>query len=221
MGKANAIVVLCPHRPSLLGQPLLGHVAWGYEYPNGEWLIGAVEGPDWRGGLNGFWAVKRPNLRSALMYFAKMKEQGAEYNCYKLLTVTPRTHVSPEYADQMVRWISQQKYELFGRNCMNSAYDVLRAFCNGKYNFADLPHPNGNWIPNGWFNAIQTHEYYKLPTKYSALQLQDNIVEFDLNGEVSVPEWRKRGSELEIITHSDVHCVDHIEVKLPTKLQYF
>lgn len=220
MRKTNAIVVLCPHRPNLFGQPLLGHVAWGFEYPNGEWLIGAVEGPEWKGGLNGFWAVKKPNLRSVLTYFAHMKTQGAEYNCYKLLTVTPETPVNFRYADQMVRWVSEQKYELLGRNCMNSAYDILRALCNGKYNFTDLPYPNTNSIPNGWFNAIQTHEYYNLPTVFSQLQMQEKVIPFDLNGEITPPKWRENGKELEIINHTN-NNIDGIEVKLPTKLQYF
>ncbi len=221
MGKANAIVVLCPHRPDLVGQPLLGHVGWGFEYPNGEWLIGAVEGPDWRGGINGFWSVRRPNLRSALLYFAQMKNQGAEYNCYKLLTVTRGTHVTPQNAENTVRWVSQQKYELFGRNCLNSAYDILRAFCNGKYNFTDLPHPNTNWIPNGWFNAIQTNEYFNLPTYINMRSPQDALIPFEVNGELVAPEWRKKGEELEIIDRSTETKIEEVQVNLPKKLQHF
>ena len=73
MGKARAFVVICPHRPSLFGQPLLGHVGWGYEYPNGEWSIGVVEGTEWNGGINGFWSYRVPNLQAALTYFSRMK----------------------------------------------------------------------------------------------------------------------------------------------------
>ena len=221
MGKANAIVVLCPHRPDLLGQPLLGHVAWGFEYPNGEWLIGAVEGPDWNGGLNGFWSVRRPNLRSALMYFAQMKNRNAEYNYYKLLTVSPGAQPDPRYAERMARWVSQQKYELFGRNCMNSAYDILRAFSGGQYNNTQLPHPDHNWIPNGWFNAIETPDYYNLPTVFTTRSREEQPVPFDISGEVQAPEWRALGAELEIRDHSDDKKVEAIKILAPSREQVF
>ena len=154
---AHAIIVLCPTRPDLLGQPLLGHVAWGFQLPNNEWVIGAVEGDGWPRGnrFNGFWSRKVPSFNAALQHFANMKYEDAEYNQFKLLTVTHNVFPDPDAAMSVMKWVSGQKYELFGRNCMNSAYDILRAFSRGgNFNSRTMPSPDTNWIPNGWYNAI-------------------------------------------------------------------
>lgn len=193
---AKAMVIICPHRPDLFGQPLLGHVAWGYEYPDGSWCIGAVEGTEWQqGNKNGFWVRHMPDLRSSLMHFAQGKKTGNEYDYYKFLTVTNGVVPDWKYADQVVAWVRDQDYNLFGRNCMNSAYDVLRSFAGGKgyYNNAELPLPDHNWIPNGWFNAIQTPEYYQLPTVVHAFQSQARSpgpAPIKLMDNPPTPEWR-------------------------------
>lgn len=222
MRKAKAFIVICPHRPDLLGQPLLGHVGWGYEYPNGDWCIGAVEGPEWGADHNGFWASRKRDLRSALLHFSGMKNRDAEYDYYKLLTVSDGVEPNPDYADQLVRWVQQEPYNLFGRNCMNSAYDILKAFADAKFNGVDLPHPATNWIPNGWFNAIQTNEYYKLPKAYNAEKSfeEENIMPFDLDGDLIAPEWRKPGAELFIKERSPEETVE-IKVPEPMGIQTF
>lgn len=217
MEAARAMVTICPHRPdNLLGQPLLGHVGWGYEYPNGEWCIGAIEGTEWKGGINGFWAVKMPSLQAALTYFSRMKKNNAEYDYYKLLTVSSGVIPNPRYADRIVNWVAKQPYNLTGRNCMNSTFDILNAFSGGKYNNTNLPHPNLNWIPNGWFNAIETKEYYRLPvTKFSNLAVMDNIKQFELGGELIAPSWRAKGEEFYMIDRSNEKHIQEIKVMPP------
>lgn len=204
---AHAIIVLCPSRPDLLGQPLLGHVAWGFQLPNNEWIIGAVEGDGWKqgNGFNGFWSRKLPNLNAALQYFANMSFQDAEYNHYKLLTVTDGVFPNPNGALNVMKWVSGKKYELFGRNCMNSAYDILRAFSSGgSFNGQYLPTPEQNWIPNGWFNAINVpsnaHQWLPKPTHpVHAFQEQadeptDAIVNMD-DIEALEPAWRNEKAD--------------------------
>lgn len=162
---AQAIVILCPNRPQVLfNQPVLGHVGWGYEYPDGSWGVGSSEAP-WRGISNGFWSKRLPDLASALEFFSynMTKLCGAEYNYYKGLEVNSDVTPNPSAADQTVAWISQQPYILTGRNCMNDTFDVLMAFAGGQYNGTQIPSPQNNWIPNGWFNAIVTNEYCYLP----------------------------------------------------------
>ncbi len=190
---AKAIVIICPRRPDLVGQPLLGHTAWGYEYPDGSWGIGAIEGENWQGSYNGFWALRVPNLRAALMYFAETgSKHGNEYDYYKLLTVS--NGITPDWkaADNVVAWAKHQKYNLFGGNCMNRTYDVLRAFANCAYNGKQLPSPDHNWIPNGWFNAIQTPDYYKLPTVVHTLSRNPApaTTAIELPENPSTPSWR-------------------------------
>lgn len=206
MKRANAIVTICPHRPDLLGHPLLGHVGFGYEYPNGEWCIGAVEGTEWRNDLNGFWAVKVPNLQAALHYFSNMKNYNAEYDYYKLLTVTTGVKPNPRYADQIVSWVAKQPYKLFGRNCMNSAFDILYAFSGGRYNNSNLPNPNLNWIPNGWFNAIKTNDFYYLPK--NNLETISNFEKIEITKEDKLPEWREKGNDLYLVERSKEEAIE-------------
>lgn len=197
---AHAMIVLCPTRPDLQGQPLLGHVGWGFQLPSSEWVIGAVEGDGWsRGnGFNGFWSRKVASLKSALQHFANMQYQDTEYNYFKLLTVTHGVFPDPDSALSVMKWVSGEKYELFGRNCMNSAYDILRAFSHGgRFNSDIVSAPELNWIPNGWYNAIgvpdSDHRWLPSPTRavYSFLE------EHDILDEVSAlkPHWRDRKSD--------------------------
>ena len=172
MSQANAIVVLCPKRPDLAGQPLLGHVGWGFELPDGQWMVGAVEGDGWANGngMNGFWSRKVPGEKQATQVFANMVHYGAEYNYFKYLTMTSQVWPDPDAALRVMAWVSAQPYQLFGRNCMNSTYDILRAFSRGgHFNGKILPSPDFNWIPNGWFNAIQVPQRLSpSPSRFAA-----------------------------------------------------
>lgn len=199
---AHAIIVLCPTRPDLLGQPLLGHVAWGFQLPNNEWVIGAVEGDGWPRGnrFNGFWSRKVPSFNAALQHFANMKYEDAEYNQFKLLTVTHNVFPDPDAAMSVMKWVSGQKYELFGRNCMNSAYDILRAFSRGgNFNSRTMPSPDTNWIPNGWYNAIAVSnaDHRWLPASRQAIHHFDTETEVDALADVAEyqPDWRDPSSD--------------------------
>lgn len=190
----QALVVICPDRPDhIANQPVLGHVGWGYEYPDKTWCIGAIEGPDWQGSFNGFWARHAPDLRSALMYFADMGAKlDAQYDFYKLLTVSNGITADHRAADRVVAWVREQEYNLIDRNCMDSTYDVLRAFANCAYNDEKLPSPDSNWIPNGWFDEIKTDEYYRLPARRQTVAKQEQHFDFELRLEEHplAPAWR-------------------------------
>lgn len=194
---ARAIVTSCEHRPNVAGLNILGHVGWGFEYPDGSWCVGAIEGPDWRqSNFNGFWARRVPGLRAALDYYASMAAQGAEYDCYKLFTVP-----APQWqqADQAVAYVSRLKYELFGRNCMDSSYDVLRSFCGGIYQGGIIPRPQQHIIPNDWFNQFEYEEYRYLPgvTASSVIAMVEATPaeeEYRQRDNVATPHWRVPGN---------------------------
>lgn len=199
MSATRALVAICPHRPDLAGQPLLGHVAWGYEYPDGTWLIGTLEGAGWQGSFNGWWAKRVPSLESALHYFANLKKI-AEYDAYKLLHVSEGIQPDFRQADRVVAWARNQEYKLTGMNCMNFSYYVLKAFANCAYNRSVLPNPDFNWVPNGWFNAIQSTEHYSLPSFASSFSAMSRLsgagksikelpLKFNLHARHSAPEW--------------------------------
>jgi len=201
---AHAIVVLCPKRPDLFGQPVLGHVAWGFELPTHEWVIGAVEGDGWKhgNGVNGFWSRKVPSLNHALQHFAHMQYQDAEYNYVKILRVTDNVFPDPDGALHVMKWVSGQKYELFGRNCMNSAYDILRAFSRGgNFNGKILPTPDLNWIPNGWYNEIKVpdSDFRYLPTPTESVHAfgTSNDAADDVMADMAAtcPDWRNADSD--------------------------
>ncbi len=197
----RAFVGICPHRPqAAFNQPVLGHVAWGYEYPDGSWCVGTSEGPDWHGIWNGFWQQHLPSLDAALMYFSYNMRvlSQTDYDYYKLLEVNNGVTPNCQYADQVAQWVSQQPYVVFGRNCMNDTYDVLRAYAGGCYNGSNLPTPETNWIPNGWFNAIVSDEYYKLPNppSHCVTKARAQFAAYSRAdaGPVPPPSWRKPGS---------------------------
>lgn len=194
---ARAMVTSCEHRPNIANMNIIGHVGWGFEYPDGSWCVGAIEGDQWRpSNFNGFWARRVPSFGAALQYCASMAARGAEYDCYKLFTVPePRW----QQADQAVAYVSRLKYELFGRNCMDSTYDVLRSFCGGGiYQGGVLPKPQDHIIPNDWFNQWEFEEYRYLPG-VSAAALADaddtqQVAEVvPAQGGLVVPPWRVPG----------------------------
>ena len=199
----RAIIVICPHRPQNLGSPVLGHVAWGFEYEDGTWNIGGSEGPNWPpapGPLNnGFWMYRLPTLDAALMYFSynmRVKFE-TDYDYFKLLRVNGDIQPHPQQAENVGRWIGNQSYSLVGRNCMNDVYDVLKAYAAdyAYYEGTELPNPGLNWIPNGWFNAVYTppNQYFRLPAPPSQELLTHtapiNIAEGSIP---SAPSWRRR-----------------------------
>ena len=220
MSQANAIVVLCPKRPDLAGQPLLGHVGWGFELPDGQWMVGAVEGDGWSNGngMNGFWSRRVPGERQATQVFANMVHQGAEYNYFKYLTMTHQVWPDPDAAVRVMAWVSAQPYQLFGRNCMNSTYDVLRAFSRGgHFNGKILPNPDFNWIPNGWFNAIQVpqSDYHHLPPASQPVQAFAAARE-ELQAAAECPDWRNPESENYLpVGEAPNEAVEAVEVPPP------
>lgn len=155
--EANAIVVLSRTRPANLG-----HVGWGYEYPDGTWCVGAIEETMFQNFPNGFWKRRARNLEDAINYFRKMEARfDATYHEFKYL----RADSPPNWnaADQKMFWVQQQPYNIAGRNCMNSTYDILCAFSQGgHYNGQLLPRPDDNWIPNWWFDKIVASSVHKI-----------------------------------------------------------
>ncbi len=156
-GEANALVAICHQRPFNLG-----HVGWGYEYPDGTWCVGAIEGSLFDNLPNGFWQRRAVNLNEAINYFRKMEERfGTTYEECKYLTVNDVPN--PRGADAMMNWVSNQPYNVIGRNCMNSAYDILCAFSKGgRYSGGILPLPQNNWFPNDWYEKIPCSARYAI-----------------------------------------------------------
>jgi hypothetical protein len=123
----------------------LGHVGWAFAIDANTFDDGSVENPPGTPftppSEDGFGDCEV----SASAFVHPFALLG--YDHYKTLTAP---NPDPEAALQTVNWISTQPYSLFGQNCEDDVYDVLRAF-----GVPDLPAPVW-WdaIPNEWFAAL-------------------------------------------------------------------
>lgn len=148
-GEANALIAICHERPANLG-----HVGWGYEYPDGTWCVGAIEATLFENYPNGFWQRRAKSYDDAINYFRKMQERyNTTYNEFKYLTANGVPNWKA--ADIKMDWVRQQPYNVFGRNCMNSTFDILCSFSQGgRYSNGILPKPENNWLPNDWYEKV-------------------------------------------------------------------
>ncbi len=117
-----------------------GHVGWAFEYePRKRIDAGSVE--NHTGGIHAdashmdFW-----NELSSDPVACMRKN---EYDDVKFVDVDDP---DPVRAYQTVRWIEKHAYTAILRNCLDDAYDVLRA-----YGVADLEPPSHDWFPKNWF----------------------------------------------------------------------
>lgn len=124
-----------------------GHVGWAFECGDGTFNVGSIENPRHslrtRPSQMGFWAERIADP------IAPMRSRA--YTHFKLIDVAP---ANPGFAGQVVAWLGRRPYDLFGHNCMNATYDVLRAF-----GLKGLPAPAHHWEPNHWFNHVRGCEY--------------------------------------------------------------
>jgi hypothetical protein len=122
----------------------LGHVGWAFDLGGGLADCGAVE--DARGmpsadpAQMGFWTEATADP------VALMATHDPVYDALKYVDVAV---ADARAAYATVVWVSEQPYTLFGRNCMDDVYDVLRSF-----GVPGLPPPVLHWVPNNWFAAF-------------------------------------------------------------------
>lgn len=120
-----------------------GHSGWGFTLGDDTFLVGSVDNPPHtlytRPAKMGFWAIRTRDPLGV-----------ASAHAYREAKVIELAYGAPEHAVRVAAWHSRKPYKLFGCNCMNVSYDVLRAFGT-----AHLPAPALHWEPNHWFDHIQ------------------------------------------------------------------
>jgi hypothetical protein len=123
-----------------------GHVGWAFDFSDSDVNAGAVENP------NG-----TPSCPVAEMDywdgFFVTPIQAMSTRSYASLKYVNLTRANIIAACRVAKWISTQPYALFGRNCMDDTYDVLRA-----YGVPDLPAPASDLLPNIWFDGMEGTE---------------------------------------------------------------
>lgn len=132
-----------------------GHVAWGFqalEKKNGTriYYYGSYDNNNNDEGGLSVW-YRYGTGQEMVMKFRN--EDG--YAGWKYLWVP---NANPQAAfDVQHKWINRFYFAL-GSNCMNTVYDILRA-----YGTSALPYPGTNWRPKDWFN-----NFHGFPGKFPA-----------------------------------------------------
>ncbi len=172
----------------------LGHVGWSFQYSDGTYRGGSVENPAGMPvmppGGTGFWSER------ILDPVAPMRLLS--YDVFKMFEVPNSDHGR---ADSTVAWIAQQPYVVIFRNCMDDAYDVLRA-----YGVPALPLPMLEITPNHWFDSLPAESHpISLRGLLEAGLLPPVRVKIDEPTSIPHPEpppWRTPGTqEWELFHH--------------------
>jgi len=117
-----------------------GHVGWAFEYdPPSRINAGSVE--NHTGGIHmdashdDFWTEMTGDPVACM--------RKNQYDDVKFIDIDD---ADPVRAYQTVLWIRKHAYNAILRNCLDDAYDVLRA-----YGMEDLEWPSHDWFPKNWF----------------------------------------------------------------------
>ncbi|KPV52404.1 hypothetical protein SE17_15710 [Kouleothrix aurantiaca] len=126
----------------------LGHAGWAFDCGDGSFCVGSVENPLHHlrtpPRSDGFWALR---TRDPIQ---PMRQR--HYTDFKVISLA---EADIARAWRTVAWVSSQPYEVFGHNCMDATYDVLRA-----YGVGHLPVPAHHWEPNHWFDCVDAPRYH-------------------------------------------------------------
>jgi len=169
----------------------LGHIAWGFEWSNGWFHVGAVE--NLKQNLFAhpadmdFWSTH------TLDPMTTIQQRAHPYDEYKLFFVPePR----PKDAWNTVVWESRQPYSFVHHNCCDMAYEILRA-----YGCTELLDPAREFVPNDWYDALPGRSYAIAASPAFPIRLHKQsrreiatreialVIPSHLKG--SAPPWRK------------------------------
>jgi uncharacterized membrane protein HdeD (DUF308 family) len=127
----------------------LGHIGWAFEWNNGWFNAGSVENKERKPFAQpqemGFWSAH------TLDPIGVMQKQPVPYDEYKIFYVK---QPCPKGAWMTVIWESREPYVILRHNCVDVAYDILRA-----YGATDLLDPAEEVVPNDWYDALPGRSY--------------------------------------------------------------
>jgi hypothetical protein len=187
----------------------IGHVGWAFAEDMEMFLAGAVENP--HGTVvtapadMGFWIIRTQDPINPM--------RTRRYNEFKVLDVTQG---DPSYARHVAAWVRQQPYKVIGCNCMDAAYDILRAYGASK-----LPPPAHYWEPDHWFDHVAGNHYRitgegivaeddAAPPVVFTPELPDSAslnTDHLLTDVPSAPDWRVPGSEAALAFQAALQAV--------------
>lgn len=174
----------------------VGHVGWSFQWDESSVICGSTENPlgtphtSWY--EKGAWHKRLP-FNEVLPEFRTEKvmygKNVPSYDRYKVIDVhapDPRAALNTmTYCESLDYYVSGYPK---GRNCIDDAYDILRAF-----GYDTPPTPQEHWTPNDWFAQLPGTDH-SLWTEKAASQHIAQHFEFPI-GEIIRPTWRTPETE--------------------------
>jgi hypothetical protein len=126
---------------------LIGHVAWGWRLPGGNWEFGANEGPG-KNNVSETWHATAVSQRAML---AALRKGGPYQAAGFYVSVECVTVPAPKAAAAQQQVLREQggQYQLVLRDCESQAYNVLSA-----YGVSGLPDDISDPVPNNWYQDL-------------------------------------------------------------------
>lgn len=125
----------------------LGHLGWAFENVDGTFWVGSVENPGSQPVTppesKGAWELRTRDPIGVISRF--------NYDEFKVLWVR---EPNPEGALKLVYALKAQPFYLFGRNCLNDTYDILKI-----YGVKGLPDVNLSYTPVSWYDRLPGGSY--------------------------------------------------------------
>jgi hypothetical protein len=150
-----------------------GHVGWGFRVSQEDhWFFGSTENTQGAATIDagndiGFWEHEG-TYDQMLDAFVRQTYYPRDHRAYPAWAYT--AFKCEDVSDSAVNAAkaemaatARQGYRLIGNNCMNHAYNILKA-----YNTKNLPDPAAvtNWAPNNWYaNLGDEWSEYRLPAE--------------------------------------------------------
>lgn len=147
------------------GTKLAGHVGWGFQLGNGNFLYGSKEaspeefasqipwipGTIHQGHPNGVFVKEAPFEDMIRDIKAGGRKNGPRflYHEYKMLQA-PKP--CPDQAANLAHLSKRWGYGLVGNNCMDDVYKIITVYADGDRDF--LPWPITHPMPNHFFHDI-------------------------------------------------------------------
>jgi len=163
----------------------LGHVGWCFDFSDAAVNAGSVENPAGTptapATSMGYWDdfVANPIPTMAAKGYVSLKYINLK-------------RANPVGAYRVAKWIGTQPYALIGRNCLDDAYDVLRA-----YGIPELAPPSDDLLPNAWFDllaaaleAVQGFSWTRSAVQGFRERVGRAMATF---APLKVPTWRRPG----------------------------
>jgi hypothetical protein len=198
-----------------------GHLGWAFDVNDSLTDAGAVENPGGcpvaLPGETGFWTSETADP------IAAMQDPQHAYDMLKYVDVA-----APDLTTtfKTLLWIKQQPYCVFGRNCMDDVYDVLRA-----YGVPNLPPPVDHWAPNAWFaafrapeNAVAGFTWSSSPPTATLAPTTTTLLELHAATATptsEAPEWRVQGThawydlQVQKASASEYHALKAMAARVP------